>query len=372
MTAIWQTQPTNFFDENGLLASGAKAYFYYAGTSTPLTVFQDSTLSVPHAIPVVANSLGVFAPIYLNYVDYRVRILSANNTELYNADYISNPAPPVASVDNGRIVTGMPFWWLSSIAPDGYVRMNGRTIGPTGSAATELANDTTEALFTHLYGLSDSIATVSGGRGASAAADWAANKTIVVPTMQGFLPGGVEGMGATAENRIQSIGICDVTNSSADIIVADTTGLTIGMTVIISEVDSGTIIDIDPVTLTVTLSAPYSGTTDTDISYRASMFSDAQQIGASGGLPFYAQTLAELAAHDHDVTDPGHAHDLRVNIRQVDGASSEGDGTVWTSSSFVSGYIQSNTTGLTVDSKGAGVASSLIQPTRLGTWIIKL
>jgi hypothetical protein len=62
----------------------------------------------------------------------------------------------------------------------GWVRLNGRTIGSASSGASELADPSAQALFQHLW-TKDSTLVVSTGRGASAAADWAANKTITLP-----------------------------------------------------------------------------------------------------------------------------------------------------------------------------------------------
>src|SRR5947208_1688739 len=55
----------------------------------------------------------------------------------------------------------------------GFVRANGRTIGSATSGATERANADAQSLFQNLWGADANLA-VSGGRGASAAADWAA------------------------------------------------------------------------------------------------------------------------------------------------------------------------------------------------------
>lgn len=48
-------------DANGDPASGAKALVYETGTTTPVTVYTDTALSVAHASPIVANSAGYFA-----------------------------------------------------------------------------------------------------------------------------------------------------------------------------------------------------------------------------------------------------------------------------------------------------------------------
>lgn len=51
-------------DANGVPRAGAKLYVFAAGTSTPVTVYQDAALTIIHASPIVANSDGLFPPIY--------------------------------------------------------------------------------------------------------------------------------------------------------------------------------------------------------------------------------------------------------------------------------------------------------------------
>lgn len=49
---------------SGVIAAGAKAYFYETGTTTPVTVYSDAALTTPHADPLVANSAGEFAQVF--------------------------------------------------------------------------------------------------------------------------------------------------------------------------------------------------------------------------------------------------------------------------------------------------------------------
>jgi microcystin-dependent protein len=71
-------------------------------------------------------------------------------------------------------------------ADTGWVMMNDGSIGDASSAATTRANADTEALFTLLYtNISDTYAPVSGGRGANAAADFAAHKRLTLPKVLG-------------------------------------------------------------------------------------------------------------------------------------------------------------------------------------------
>jgi len=68
----------------------------------------------------------------------------------------------------------------------GWVLMDDGTIGDAISGATSRANADTEDLFTLLWNnIIDQWAPVSGGRGASAAADFAASKTIMLPRVLG-------------------------------------------------------------------------------------------------------------------------------------------------------------------------------------------
>jgi microcystin-dependent protein len=79
------------------------------------------------------------------------------------------------------IPVGTPFPTFASTPSTGYLMMNGDTLGNASSSADQDSNDY-EALFTYLYdNISNTYAAVSGGRGANAAADWAANKTITIP-----------------------------------------------------------------------------------------------------------------------------------------------------------------------------------------------
>lgn len=75
---------------------------------------------------------------------------------------------------------------LKSSADDGWVMMDDGTIGDGSSGATTRANADTVDLFTLLWNnCANAQAAVSGGRGVSAAADYAAHKTIALPKALG-------------------------------------------------------------------------------------------------------------------------------------------------------------------------------------------
>jgi microcystin-dependent protein len=121
---------------------------------------------------------------------------------------------------NSNVVVGIPvgavMMFGATTAPTGWVRMNGRTIGNASSSATERANADTSALFEFLWtNYSNSVCAVSTGRGATAAADYAANKTIALPSMRGRAPFGLDDMGNSAASVLTSATITGPTTNGA-------------------------------------------------------------------------------------------------------------------------------------------------------------
>lgn len=83
------------------------------------------------------------------------------------------------------------------------MRANGRTIGSAASGATERANADTQALYEFFWNTySNSLCPVTGGRGASASADFAANKPIATLDMRGTGAIGMDTMGNSAANIV--------------------------------------------------------------------------------------------------------------------------------------------------------------------------
>ena len=97
---------------------------------------------------------------------------------------------------------------IKTTADVGWVLMNDGTIGDASSGGTTRANADTSALFTLLWNnTSNTDCPVSSGRGASAAADFAAHKTITLPKALGrALAVYGSGSGLTARTMGQSFG----------------------------------------------------------------------------------------------------------------------------------------------------------------------
>lgn len=96
---------------------------------------------------------------------------------------------------------GIPKLWMGTTAPPGYVLGVG-SIGSAASGATQRANADTERLYKHFWNnLSDAEAPVAGGRGASAEADFAANKPLTMPDPRGKCFVILDNLGGTAANN---------------------------------------------------------------------------------------------------------------------------------------------------------------------------
>lgn len=100
----------------------------------------------------------------------------------------------------GGFTTGDVKLTYKTVADSGWVMITDGTIGSATSGAT-YANANASALYTVLWNnISNTFAPVSTGRGANAAADFAANKTIAVPKLLGRALG-IAGAGATLTSR---------------------------------------------------------------------------------------------------------------------------------------------------------------------------
>lgn len=237
------------FDSLGKPLNGGKIYFIQAGTtSTPQNAFQDSALTIPWPNPLTLDSAGRVPQLYFADGNIKVRIVNSVGIPQVVADNILVVGPSSGggggSVDPTTVMaTGDLKIRYGTGALSGFVRANGRTVGSATSGATERANADTQALFEFLYTTDLNLA-VSGGRGANAAADWAANKTIALPDYRGRAIAGLDDMGNSAAGR---------------------------------------------------LTAAYFGTAAT-------------VLGAAGGLESHTLTTAQLATHSHGITDPGHQH----------------------------------------------------------------
>jgi hypothetical protein len=103
--------------------------------------------------------------------------------------------------------------YTAANTPTGWVVMNDGTIGSATSGGTTRANADCQNLFYSLWNnVANTYAPVSSGRGASAAADWTANKTIKLLTTTGkvIANAGASAIGLTAGNSTLTLGIANM------------------------------------------------------------------------------------------------------------------------------------------------------------------
>jgi len=197
------------FDSAGKVAPGCKLYTIQAGTTaTPQNSYQDSGLTLANPNPLTCDASGRLPQFFLADGTIKLRLTTSAGSQVFVGDNItvvgasSGGGGGGGSVDPTTIAaTGDMKTAYGTSVLSGWVRANGRTIGSATSGATERANADCQSLFVYLWG-ADANLSVSGGRGASAAADWAANKTIALPDLRGRVLAGLGDMGNTDAGRL--------------------------------------------------------------------------------------------------------------------------------------------------------------------------
>src|SRR5215471_6370523 len=255
---------TQQLDEFGQPLSGGQLYFIVAATvATPQNAYQDEALTIPWPNPIVLDSAGRIPQFFLADGHIKVRLQDRYGVVKFVADNLLVIGPSTGgggggggSVDATTVLsTGDIKIRYDNAILTGFVRLNGNTIGSATSGGTELADASAQNLFQFLWN-TDATLAVSGGRGASASADWGANKRLTLPDCRGRIPIGIDGMGGSS------------------------TGL-------------------------------FSGVTFTKGS--------ASVLGSQAGAFMHTIPTAAMPQHRHNVylTDPGHSHTSNANVRNA-------------------------------------------------------
>lgn len=308
MAIMWNGSLIPWLDPNGTPYSGAKAFFFDAGTTTPRTVYQDSGLGISHDHPVVANASGMFPAIFLTPGDYRLRISDADDVTVWDVDGISTPTVGDSGGGGGgdtpdeRLNQTADYKFRHGTgAHAGWVRANGRTIGSGASGATERANADCENLFLYLWG-ADPTLVVSGGRGGNAASDWAAAKTIALPDirLRGLI--GMASMGGTVSDLIAAGAFDNAENG-------DTLGATVGAGAVVLTVAQLAAHEHTGIALTAGLHEHgYTGSTGNTV----------RDSGSSQNVPdpVVGRTTSSAGAHTHVLDiDPAGSSAAHPNVQ---------------------------------------------------------
>lgn len=197
------------FDAQGRPLAGGKLYFFQTGTANPQNAYKDFGLTLAHPNPIVLLADGRVPAFYLADGTIKIRLADAAGVTIIAEDGLlvigpssGGGSPP--SVDATTVLsTGDVKAKYGTGTLTGFVRLNARTIGSATSGASERANADCQALFEYLW-TADANLVVSTGRGASANADWSANKTITLPDFRGRVPAALDDMGNSAAGRLTS------------------------------------------------------------------------------------------------------------------------------------------------------------------------
>lgn len=91
-----------FFDSNADVLSGGKLFFYEAGTTTKITTYSDSGLSVANTNPIILDAAGrPEVDIFLSPDDYKIVLTDSTDTD--------PPASPIWTKDNYNVVSPATF-----------------------------------------------------------------------------------------------------------------------------------------------------------------------------------------------------------------------------------------------------------------------
>lgn len=203
-----------FTDLNGEPQAGALLYLYEAGTSDPIVPYAEYSLATPLPNPVTADGFGRFPAIYLDNSEsqfYRTRGTDADGVAIFDLQTAvmiavgesgggGDPPDPIEAT--AVFQTGDMKIRYDTSEITSWLICNGKTFGSATSGAS-YANDASQALFEFLWPDTDLV--VVGGRGVSAAADWAANKRLTRPDYRGYALVGRDAMGNSAANRVPAL-----------------------------------------------------------------------------------------------------------------------------------------------------------------------
>lgn len=92
-------------DVTGVPYSGAKLYFYQSGTTTLITVYQDSAKTTPHTNPVVADTSGTFPEIYVDTDPFKYLLTTSAGVTIDSADAV--PLVQTGSLDADLAAIGL-------------------------------------------------------------------------------------------------------------------------------------------------------------------------------------------------------------------------------------------------------------------------
>jgi hypothetical protein len=359
------------FTENGEPMSGGKLYLYAAGTSTPSDTFESFSLTagteLPH--PIELDASGRIPEFWVADGAYRVRLTDVAGNEIFDINSTTAIGASSGSGGSGDSVSeesifqaGDIMWQPVNGTRSGFVRANARTIGSSSSGATERANADTETLFLFLWNnFSDSLCPVSTGRGGSAAADWAANKTIATLDMRGRLPYGMDTMGNSAASIVAAATSAAGALGQEEKVMVQANLPSVTFSDTLTTAAHTHSVTVSGTTGTQSASHTHSGTTSSDGSHNH----DTDNAGGTTTVDAPGGTSVSNISSGETSSDGDHTHTITT------GNQSASHTHTW-SDTATSGAASTTAISGSVTSGGSGTAFDTLSPGRAGSWYFKL
>jgi hypothetical protein len=257
--------------------------------------------------------------------------------------------------------TGDTRFAVNNFAPFGWIAMNDGTIGSASSSATARANIDTFPLYNMIWnGVTDTYAPVTGGRGASAIADFSANKPMALTRALGRVFAG------TLNTEIQTNFTTNIGVSNTQFIVSSSAGYFTGVPIILNGgplpggfagnvVYYAILVDSTHIALASTY---LNALANTALTFSSDGSGNIQvtpyTLGQTNGEDKHVMTVGELVPHTHPPLSPNTAITMT-------GAG----GGLFNSGGNMGGAASTGST-------GGGQAFNVIQPTTYMNVFIKL
>jgi len=156
MSLLFAPPYMTVLDLNGNPVSGAKLYFYQTGTTTPVSIYSDAALATPLSNPVIADSAGRHAPVYLDsVVTYRCKITDAAENTIKDVDPATSTVSTqyVSAGDYSTVAlavaSGKDVWFPAGVWTFDQVTVTtpGQKFYGEGAASILRSNDAAKDLF---------------------------------------------------------------------------------------------------------------------------------------------------------------------------------------------------------------------------------
>ena len=120
MSQLFIEPKARAFTNTGAVGEGFKYYFYTTGTTTPITTYSDSALSVANANPVVADANGRFGEIWISSLSTtKVVLTDADDVTIETVDPVGSSASTTSL--NDLDVRPTSYWGLTTGSSTAYV-----------------------------------------------------------------------------------------------------------------------------------------------------------------------------------------------------------------------------------------------------------